>query len=211
MFARSARLRDSAIVACSPAARRHAPAAAVDARPGSRISRRTVRSAGCRRPRPHGNDAPLQLLDTNIRAAIAGELQARGYRGNRRHDPDLRIAYETAKRRQDREQSGARRHRRRRLGRRMSAARSTSAARASGTTRKARWSCTRSTRRATPKSGRARLGEDDQGQRRAGRRSSTPSRRRCRISRRDSGGKCLVVSARVSRKRALRADTVSFD
>jgi hypothetical protein len=40
-------------------------------------------------------DAPLRLLDQNIRAAIAAEMKRRGYvesAGN----PDLRIAYETA-------------------------------------------------------------------------------------------------------------------
>jgi len=40
-------------------------------------------------------DAPLQLLDQNIRAAIASEMRRRGYVESADH-PDLRIAYETA-------------------------------------------------------------------------------------------------------------------
>jgi Domain of unknown function (DUF4136) len=43
-----------------------------------------------------GNDAPLQLLDKNIRAAIATEMQRKGY-SESQGSPDLRIAYETAK------------------------------------------------------------------------------------------------------------------
>jgi hypothetical protein len=43
-----------------------------------------------------GNDQPLQLLDKNIRAAIATEMQRRGY-AESEDDPDLRIAFETAK------------------------------------------------------------------------------------------------------------------
>jgi hypothetical protein len=42
-----------------------------------------------------GQDAPLQLLDRNIRAAIANELGRRGY-VEAAENPDLRIAYETA-------------------------------------------------------------------------------------------------------------------
>ncbi len=40
-------------------------------------------------------DAPLMLLDRNIRAAIAAELQRRGYVESK-ESPDLRIAWETA-------------------------------------------------------------------------------------------------------------------
>jgi hypothetical protein len=40
-------------------------------------------------------DAPLLLLDRNIRSAIAAEMQRRGYREST-ENPDLRIAYETA-------------------------------------------------------------------------------------------------------------------
>ena len=40
-------------------------------------------------------DAPLQLLDQNIRAAIVGEMTRRGYVEDQA-SPDLRIAYETA-------------------------------------------------------------------------------------------------------------------
>ncbi len=43
-----------------------------------------------------GGDAPLQLLDKNIRAAIATEMQRKGYTESQ-ENPDLRIAYETAK------------------------------------------------------------------------------------------------------------------
>jgi hypothetical protein len=43
-----------------------------------------------------GSDAPLQLLDKNIRAAIAAEMQRKGY-SESQDNPDLRIAYETAK------------------------------------------------------------------------------------------------------------------
>jgi hypothetical protein len=41
------------------------------------------------------DDAPLQLLDQNIRAAIAAEMAHRGYREDQ-ESPDLRMAYETA-------------------------------------------------------------------------------------------------------------------
>lgn len=44
-------------------------------------------------PGVDGNDAPLQLLDGNIRSAIAAELKRRGYVESA--DPDLRIAYQT--------------------------------------------------------------------------------------------------------------------
>lgn len=40
-------------------------------------------------------DAPLQLLDQHIRAAIAAEMKRRGYSEDQA-SPDLRIAYETA-------------------------------------------------------------------------------------------------------------------
>jgi len=43
-----------------------------------------------------GSDAPLQLLDKNIRAAITAEMQRKGY-AESQDNPDLRIAYETAK------------------------------------------------------------------------------------------------------------------
>jgi len=44
-----------------------------------------------------GSDEPLKLLDSNIRAAIASELQKRGYaEAPAGSAPDLRIAYETA-------------------------------------------------------------------------------------------------------------------
>jgi hypothetical protein len=44
-----------------------------------------------------GADEPLKLLDSNIRAAIANELQKRGYAAAPAGTtPDLRIAYETA-------------------------------------------------------------------------------------------------------------------
>jgi hypothetical protein len=43
------------------------------------------------------SDAPLKLLDGNIRAAIAAELQRRGYTAAvPGTTPDLRITYETA-------------------------------------------------------------------------------------------------------------------
>jgi Domain of unknown function (DUF4136) len=45
---------------------------------------------------PGGNDQPLQLLDRNIRAAIAAEMQRKGY-AESQDNPQLRIAYETAK------------------------------------------------------------------------------------------------------------------
>ena len=41
-------------------------------------------------------DAPLLLLDQNIRAAIAAEMKRRGYVESA-ENPDLRIAYETAR------------------------------------------------------------------------------------------------------------------
>jgi hypothetical protein len=47
-------------------------------------------------PAPAGTDAPLQLLDKNIRAAIAAEMQRKGYTESQ-DNPDLRIGYETAK------------------------------------------------------------------------------------------------------------------
>jgi hypothetical protein len=40
-----------------------------------------------------GNDQPLLILDQNIRRAIAGELQRRGYTESA--NPDLRITYQT--------------------------------------------------------------------------------------------------------------------
>jgi hypothetical protein len=44
-----------------------------------------------------GTDAPLKLLDSNLRAAIAAELQRRGYTAAATGTvPDLRITYETA-------------------------------------------------------------------------------------------------------------------
>jgi hypothetical protein len=46
-------------------------------------------------PAADGQNAPLKLLDQNIRAAIAAEMQKRGYVESAT-DPDLRIAYETA-------------------------------------------------------------------------------------------------------------------
>jgi hypothetical protein len=46
---------------------------------------------------PASDDAPLKLLDSNIRAAIANELKKRGYgEAPAGVTPDLRIAYETA-------------------------------------------------------------------------------------------------------------------
>jgi len=44
-------------------------------------------------PGVDGNDQPLLMLDQNIRRAIAGELQRRGYTESA--DPDLRITYQT--------------------------------------------------------------------------------------------------------------------
>lgn len=44
-------------------------------------------------PGVDGNDQPLQLLDGNIRSALAAELQRRGYVESA--NPDLRIAYQT--------------------------------------------------------------------------------------------------------------------
>jgi hypothetical protein len=46
-------------------------------------------------PQVDGQDAPLRLLDQNIRAAVAAEMQKRGY-VEAATDPDLKIAYETA-------------------------------------------------------------------------------------------------------------------
>ena len=44
------------------------------------------------------NDAPLRLLDSSIRAAVATELRKRGYvEATAGTTPDLRIAYETAR------------------------------------------------------------------------------------------------------------------
>ena len=46
---------------------------------------------------PDVTDAPLRLLDGNLRAAIAAELQRRGYTAAATGTtPDLRITYETA-------------------------------------------------------------------------------------------------------------------
>ena len=46
---------------------------------------------------PASDDAPLKLLDSNIRAAIANELKKRGYgEAPAGVTPDLRITYETA-------------------------------------------------------------------------------------------------------------------
>ena len=45
---------------------------------------------------PAGDDAPLQLLDKNIRSAIAAEMKRKGY-AESQDNPDLRVAYETAK------------------------------------------------------------------------------------------------------------------
>jgi len=44
-------------------------------------------------PGVDGNDLPLQMLDGNIRAALAAELQRRGYVEST--NPDLHIAYQT--------------------------------------------------------------------------------------------------------------------
>lgn len=46
-------------------------------------------------PAADGADQPLRILDQNIRAAIASEMQRRGY-AQSDESPDLRIAYETA-------------------------------------------------------------------------------------------------------------------
>jgi hypothetical protein len=46
-------------------------------------------------PGAGGPDQPLRILDQNIRAAIASEMQRRGY-SQSDENPDLRIAYETA-------------------------------------------------------------------------------------------------------------------
>jgi len=44
-----------------------------------------------------GSDAPLKLLDSNLRAAISAELQRRGYTAAAAGTvPDLRMTYETA-------------------------------------------------------------------------------------------------------------------
>ena len=47
-------------------------------------------------PAPAGTDAPLALLDKNIREAITAEMKRRGYTESQ-DNPDLKIAYETAK------------------------------------------------------------------------------------------------------------------
>jgi hypothetical protein len=44
-------------------------------------------------PGVDGNDQPLLMLDQNIRRAVAGELERRGYAESA--DPDLRITYQT--------------------------------------------------------------------------------------------------------------------
>jgi hypothetical protein len=47
-------------------------------------------------PSPAGTDAPLQLLDKNIREAIAAEMKRKGYEpAPDQTTPDLLIAYET--------------------------------------------------------------------------------------------------------------------
>jgi hypothetical protein len=46
-------------------------------------------------PAPAATDAPVKLLDQNIRASITAELTRRGYVAAA-ENPDLRIAYETA-------------------------------------------------------------------------------------------------------------------
>jgi hypothetical protein len=48
------------------------------------------------RPAPDGTDAPLALLDQNIRESISAEMKRRGYTESQ-DNPDLKIAYETAK------------------------------------------------------------------------------------------------------------------
>jgi hypothetical protein len=47
-------------------------------------------------PAPAGTDAPLALLDKNIRESITAEMKRRGY-AESQDNPDLKIAYETAK------------------------------------------------------------------------------------------------------------------
>jgi len=47
-------------------------------------------------PAPAGTDAPLQLLDKNIRTEIAAEMKRKGYTESQ-ENPDLKISYETAK------------------------------------------------------------------------------------------------------------------
>ena len=47
-------------------------------------------------PAASGADAPLALLDKNIREAITAEMKRRGY-AESQDNPDLKIAYETAK------------------------------------------------------------------------------------------------------------------
>ena len=47
-------------------------------------------------PAPAGTDAPLTILDRNIRESIAAEMKRRGYTESQ-DNPDLKIAYETAK------------------------------------------------------------------------------------------------------------------
>jgi len=46
-------------------------------------------------PGVSGTDAPLQLLDRNIRESIVAEMRRKGYEESA-ESPDLRIAYETA-------------------------------------------------------------------------------------------------------------------
>ncbi len=63
-------------------------------------------------------DAPLKLLDANIRAAIVDVMKRKGYvEAPAGTTPDLRIAYETARAEKLENNPGARRHRRRQLGR----------------------------------------------------------------------------------------------
>ena len=47
-------------------------------------------------PAPAGTDAPLALLDKNIREAITAEMKRKGYTESP-DNPDLKVAYETAK------------------------------------------------------------------------------------------------------------------
>lgn len=47
-------------------------------------------------PSAAGTDAPLQLLDKNLREAIAAQMKIKGYT-EAQDNPDLKIAYETAK------------------------------------------------------------------------------------------------------------------
>jgi len=47
-------------------------------------------------PGVDGNDQPLLMLDQNIRRAVAGELQRRGYTESATN-PDLRITYQTTR------------------------------------------------------------------------------------------------------------------